>query len=97
MHKDNFSIIEEKERLLFNCYKDKKFSELHHELRLLRKTINSIKLTKIPNCQKDIYTAGVLDGFVRVYSVLLDEKLIDNDIKHQIELLKEILNKEEDG
>lgn len=87
-NKNLYSIIEEKERLLYNHYKNNKLSELHQELRILRKKINSIKQTKIPDCQKDIYNAGVLDGLVRVYSVLLDEKLIDNDINYQNELLK---------
>ena len=96
MDKDNFSIIEEKERLLYNYYKNNKLSELHQELRILRKTINSIKQTKIPDCQKEIYTAGVLDGLARVYSILLDEKLIDNDVKYQNELLREKIYKEEE-
>ena len=83
---DFITIVGECERLFFSYYQEEKVKQLHQELRITRKMLKKLK-NNITDEQMSFYILGTLEGILKVYSVLLDEKLIDNDINHQLDIL----------
>ena len=83
---DFITIVGECERLFFSYYQEEKVKQLHQELRITRKMLKKLK-NNITDEQMSFYILGNLEGILKVYSVLLDEKLIDNDINHQLDIL----------